>query len=365
MDYKSLIINKSALKRIFYIYIPLAAAIYFLLLGAAWLTDKPPSPPLALEQSFDGKLPIVYDENYNMGFFGLENLHHFDTAKYRKIHDALVAAQAVKPEQFIPAAIPDRKMLEIAQTPEYLDSLSSSVTLARIIEVNVLKFFPSHLSNNLILQPMLYQTGGSLLAARAALKSGWAINLGGGFHHAARDKGEGFCALADISLIVKYLRQEKLAQKIMIVDFDAHQGNGFGRDFIGDSDVFIVDAYNKDVYPNDIDAKRGIDVAVELDAFTGDTEYLQKLRKGLDRAFAEFTPDFIIYNAGTDILAGDPLGALDISPKGVAARDELVFSKALDAKIPVVMLLSGGYQKTNAQVISDSILNLKDKFKIF
>lgn len=227
-----------------------------------------------------------------------------------------------------------------------------------------MRFFPSRLSRQIVLLPMLYQTGGSLLAARAALVHGWAINLGGGFHHGSFADGQGFCPLADISLIVKNLRLAKKAEKFMIIDLDAHQGNGHGRDFIGDDDTYILDVYNAEIYPQDIVAKAGIDLAVELSSFTGDTEYLAAVGRALQQAFETFTPDMVIYVAGTDILSGDPLGGMDISPQGVIRRDEMVFAQALQRKIPIVMLLSGGYQKSNADVIARSIRNLDQRFDL-
>ena len=66
----------------------------------------------------------------------------------------------------------------------------------------------------------------------------------------------------------------------------------------------------------------------------------------------------MIYNAGTDCMAGDQLGRLNISPQGIILRDETVFEECFKAKVPIVMVLSGGYQKTNAPVIADSIQNL-------
>lgn len=365
MDWKSLIINKAAVKRIFYIYIPVLLGCFVALTAAAFLTTAKASPPLDLAQDFKGKLPIVYSDNYNIEFFGLEKAHPFDSVKYRRVMDFLLAARALKREQVIPAAQPGEELLLLAHSREYLDSLKSPWTLARITEMHFLRMFPAKLAYNIVLATMLFQTGGSLLAAKAALGKGWAINLGGGFHHASYANGQGFCPLADISLIVKYLRREKLAQKVMIIDLDAHQGNGHGRDFIGDADVFIVDVYNSYIYPGDTPAKEGIDLKVELEPYTADTEFLQKTRKALDKAFAAFASDLVIYNAGTDILIGDELGALDITREGVIKRDELVFEKALGAKIPVVMLLSGGYQKSNAEVIAASILNLKEKFGLF
>ena len=112
------------------------------------------------------------------------------------------------------------------------------------------------------------------------------------------------------------------------------------------------------IYPNDIKARLAIDRNVELSSGIGDIDYLDRLAGELELAFRDFAPDLIIYNAGTDILAGDPLGRMNISEQGIIDRDEMVFRKALSKKVPIVMLLSGGYQKENAAVIAKSIENI-------
>lgn len=161
---------------------------------------------------------------------------------------------------------------------------------------------------------MRYQTGGSILASKLALQNGWSINLGGGFHHCSSSNGGGFCAYADISLIIhKLVVEERQLDKVMIVDLDAHQGNGHARDFLNNKNVFIFDMYNAFIYPRDHAAKNGIDMAVELKPHTNDETYLAKLRKFLDLSLTKFQPEMIVYNAGTDILLGDPLGMLDIT----------------------------------------------------
>ena len=75
-----------------------------------------------------------------------------------------------------------------------------------------------------------------------------------------------------------------------------------------------------------------------------------------------FKPDFVIYNAGTDCLEGDPLGQLSLSAEGIIKRDEAIFRICMNQKIPVMMILSGGYQQVNAEVIANSIENLYEKF---
>merc|ERR1712232_116127 len=110
---------------------------------------------------------------------------------------------------------------------------------------------------------------------------------------------------------------------------------------------------------------QAIDLSVTFNSHANDKEYLDKVKGHLPNALDEFKPHFVIYNAGTDILIGDALGNMDISKEGVAKRDHIVFAECLKRNIPFVMLLSGGYQASNADVIAASILSLDDHFKLF
>ncbi|GAQ78543.1 Predicted histone deacetylase [Klebsormidium nitens] len=133
------------------------------------------------------------------------------------------------------------------------------------------------------------------------------------------------------------------------------------RDFLDDKRVYILDMYNREIYPRDGPAKKAISRAVELRSGTGDQEYLRLLEMNLKAAFSEFEPDLVVYNAGTDVLQGDPLGRLDVTEEGVVARDEMVFQHARSRSIPIMMVTSGGYQRSNARVIADSVANLAAK----
>ncbi len=212
--WKTRIYNKNVLKRALYIYLPIVLILFVMLNAAAKFSENTDNGILDPAQSFKDSIPIVYNENYNIEFWGLEEFHPFDTKKYRHIHEELRSEAGDAVNKFIMAAKPGSDLLHLAHSPEYLQSLESSWTLARITELGFLRFFPDKLSKNLILEPMLYQMGGSLMAAQAALDHGWAINLGGGFHHASASSGGGFCALADIGLVIKFLRKEgKIASK--------------------------------------------------------------------------------------------------------------------------------------------------------
>ncbi|XP_074054473.1 histone deacetylase 11 isoform X3 [Macrotis lagotis] len=234
-----------------------------------------------------------------------------------------------------------------------------SFVVATITEIPPVVLLPNFLVQRHVLRPLRTQTGGTIMAGKLAIERGWAINIGGGFHHCSSDKGGGFCAYADITLSIKFLfdRVEGVS-KATIIDLDAHQGNGHERDFMNDSRVYIMDVYNRNIYPGDTFAKRAIKRKVELDWGTGDNEYLRKVAEHTEKALKEQPPDVMIYNAGTDILEGDPLGGLSISAEGIVKRDELVFRAARKHNVPIFMVTSGGYQKHTARIIADSILNL-------
>lgn len=213
---------------------------------------------------------------------------------------------------------------------------------------------------------MLIATKGSLDAACLAFEFGWGINLSGGYHHASLYNGEGFCIYSDITLIVKYLNDwfPDRNIKFMIIDLDAHQGNGYEKDLINHDNVFILDAYNPNIYPNDNYAKKGIRCDININRNDDDKSYLSKVKENIINSIDEFSPSFIIYNAGTDCLDGDPLGRLSISKEGIIKRDELIFEFAINNKIPIVMLMSGGYQRSNGEIIGESIGNLIRKFNL-
>lgn len=173
-------------------------------------------------------------------------------------------------------------------------------------------FLPACILRWRVLDPMLYATQGSIDASCIALDKKWAINIGGGYHHASSNSGGGFCVYADITLAVRHLRQfhGDRVQKVMIIDLDAHQGNGHENDFVDDNQTFIIDFYNHYIYPNDIEAKRGISVDITVASRDEDEIYMNKLRKVIPESLNTFKPDFVIYNAGTDCLRNDPLGSM-------------------------------------------------------
>jgi acetoin utilization deacetylase AcuC-like enzyme len=181
--------------------------------------------------------------------------------------------------------------------------------------------------------------GGTLAAARASLREGVGSNLAGGTHHAFPDHGEGFCVLNDVAIAIRALRRERLIGRAAVVDCDVHQGNGTAAIFEGDSAVFTFSMHGAKNYPL---FKTRSSLDVELADGTADEEYLAALARNLPRVFAH-APDIVFYLGGADPFAGDKLGRLSLSIRGLRARDEAVLRACRERGTPAVTVMSGGY----------------------
>ena len=308
------------------------------------------------------RIPIAYHPKYNISAGGIEKCHPFDSQKYGNVYKSL----SFQGPHLVPIKCP-RAILRAVHPFTFLLSLCYSFQIFRAVEIPIF-ILPAFLLRWRVLDPMLYATYGSIMAGCAAVENGkWGINLSGGYHHASSTSCGGFCIYADITLTIYWLRRwfpEKV-KKVMIIDLDAHQGNGHERDFLSDPNTFIIDFFNDGIYPGDFEARNAISYQEHFDMFHGDKVFNTKLKEALNSSFSQFTPDFILYNAGTDCMEGDPLGRMSLSIQGIIKRDQIVFKHSLKHSVPVLMVLSGGYQKQNAPTIASSISNLKEKFNLY
>ena len=279
----------------------------------------------SLEQPEDIKLkfkdlasqvtPIVYSKGYNITACGFEKCHPFDSTKYKRIWDFIMHSEVINIEKlrcYHDVKLPSRKWLLEVMSPIYLLKFNLSICVNKFVELP-LCFLPGWFLRSQLLEPMMLGSVGSVEAAYLALYRGWAINLSGGFHHASRSNGEGFCVIPDITFVTHFLRKIYGVRKILIIDLDAHQGNGHERDHMEDRYVNIIDAYNHSIYPGDVYAKQAITHDIRISHSTSDGRFLADVEKALKEAMESFDPDFVIYNAGTDCLENDPLGGVSIS----------------------------------------------------
>lgn len=181
---------------------------------------------------------------------------------------------------------------------------------------------------------------GTINCCHYAMNDGISLNVAGGTHHAFRDRGEGFCLLNDMAVAANYLMHKQLAQQILIIDLDVHQGNGTAKIFENEPRVFTFSMHGGHNYPFH---KENSDLDIPLKDRTGDDEYLRSLSDTLPALIQKIKPDFAFYLSGVDILASDKFGKLNVSIEGCKKRDEIVFQSLKENNIPVVVAMGGGY----------------------
>jgi acetoin utilization deacetylase AcuC-like enzyme len=193
-----------------------------------------------------------------------------------------------------------------------------------------------------LVQAVWLAAGGSSLAGQRALADGWAANIGGGFHHACPDHGEGFCAIHDVAVAIRHLQFHRAIETALVVDTDVHQGNGTAEIFGGDGTVYTLSLHQEHNYPY---PKSMSTLDVNLPDGMGDHDYLAILEKHLHRAFQDFSPQILFYVAGADPYREDELGGLKLTMEGLARRDALVCDYARQHRVPLVITLAGGYAR--------------------
>ncbi len=304
-------------------------------------------------------VPLIYHPKYNITAFGLERLHPFDSVKYGRIHDWLIRQGIRKPGDFTAPRACTPEDLRRVHTAEYLQRLKSRAELYRILEVSAVRYLPSWFTDWRVLAPMRLAAGGTVLACQLAREQGLAINLGGGYHHASHDHTHGFCVYADTPLALKTMHDEKPFRSVLVVDTDAHQGDGTADTIRDWPWAHMVDFFEDALFPK---PKSKEEFPVPLRSNLGGAEYLDILRDNLAVALDRFEPEFVVYNAGSDVLLSDPITTLMLSPQEMAERDLHVVSEVRSRGIPLAMVLSGGYGPQSWQSHAQSIEAIVTRF---
>ena len=312
---------------------------------------------------------LVFSPKYDLTLYGLERLHPFDGRKYSRAWGRISEALGERAAALLdtPEAPVSDDRLRLVHSQAYLDRLASSTeAIAGALELPFLRLLPHSMLKSRVLTPMRLATQGTILAMGHALDGTTAMNIGGGYHHAFPDHGEGFCLYADVPVALAHHREAGAIgadEPILLIDLDAHRGNGFFAAFQDDPAVHILDLYNAQRYPGMFDGDEDRHpYQVPMRAGRTDEDY----RAALDRELPEFlgsvhSPRLAIYNAGTDIIAGDRLGGHAVSYHGVAARDRLIVDTLAERDIPAVIVTSGGYSKASHRLIADLAIYLVER----
>lgn len=313
---------------------------------------------------------LIYSDAYYLPI----GEHVFPAEKYRRIRDRLIATGVAGTKDFLePQPASDQDIL-LVHKPEYVQKLKTG-TLSQREEMEMEVPYSRDLADAFWLA-----AGGSILAARQSLTDKVCISIGGGFHHAFPDHGEGFCMIHDVAVAIRRLQRDDLIRTAMTVDCDVHQGNGTAAIFAGTrtassllpsassstlqhpegtsrggkmrqahaGDVFTVSLHQHNNYPL---WKPPSSIDIDLPDGTGDDDYIAWLDNALSSGLRQFEPDLICYIAGADPYREDQLGGLNLTIEGLKRRDDLVFQVARARGIPVMVTFAGGY----AQNVEDTV----------
>jgi acetoin utilization deacetylase AcuC-like enzyme len=273
---------------------------------------------------------LVYHAGYDLNLGD----HVFPSQKFRLVHDRLLQEGFAVPEDFVePQPAPDEDILLVHQR-EWVDRLKhGTLSFYDLLKLEV------PYSRQMV-RAFWLAAGGTTLAARLALRDGIGFNLGGGFHHAFPDHGEGFCAINDIAVAIRRLQREGRIERAMVVDCDVHQGNGTATIFSSDPRVFTLSIHQFNNYPAE---KPPSNIDINLPDETPDDEYLERLRGAFVPALVDFQPQMLVYVAGADPYYQDQLGGLSLTIEGLKSRDRVVLTGALMHRVPVATVFAGGY----------------------
>lgn len=268
--------------------------------------------------------------------------HVFPAQKYRLVRERLLEAGIADHGDFVaPHPATDEDLLRV-HTPEYVRKLQQghfSVAELTVLEVPWSKA---------LAQASWLAAGATTEAARCARRDACAVAIGGGFHHAFPDHGEGFCLVHDVAVAIRALRAAGSVGRVAILDLDVHQGNGTAAIFGADADTFTVSLHQQANYPA---CKPPSRIDVGLPDRIGDAEYLAALEGPLGAAL-DFAPDLLFYLAGADPYEHDLLGGLGLTLGGLGERDRRVFAAARRAGVPVAVTLAGGYAAKTSDTVT-------------
>jgi acetoin utilization deacetylase AcuC-like enzyme len=296
---------------------------------------------------------LVYDDRYDLNL----GAHVFPSQKYRLVYQALLSEGLAQPADFlVPQAASDEDVLRV-HSREYVHKLkTNTLTATERMRLEI------PYSKELI-EAVWLSAGGSILAAQKAQSDRFAVNVGGGFHHAYPEHGEGFCVIHDVAIAVRRMQFDQAIETAMVVDTDVHQGNGTAAIFGGDGNVFTLSIHQENNYPY---PKPPSNVDVDLPDGLGDDDYLAILEKHLMQSFHDFHPDLLFHVAGADAYREDQLGGLKLTMNGLKKRDELVYEHARRLGVPVAITLAGGYARDVADTVQihvNTILAARDSAK--
>lgn len=284
-------------------------------------------------------LRIAYSPIYK---YELPEGHRFPMIKYELLPEQLLYEGTVSEANFFHPEPAAEEVITRTHEPGYWNRLKNLELSEK--EIRAIGFPLSEI----LVRRGTHISNGTVQCALYAQQYGVAMNVAGGTHHAFSYKGEGFCLLNDIAIAANYLLDRKLAQRILIVDLDVHQGNGTAQIFRNEARVFTFSLHGARNYPT---RKEPSDLDIGLPDKTTDEYYLRVLQQVLPRLLDTFQPEFLFYLSGVDVLSTDKLGRLSLTLDGCRRRDLFVLESCRRNGIPVAVSMGGGYSERIAHIV--------------
>lgn len=200
----------------------------------------------------------------------------------------------------------------------------------------------------MLIERTLRSVGATVAASRHALEQGCGLQISGGYHHAHRDHGSGFCLFNDLVIAAQACLDEGRCEQVLLVDLDVHQGDGSAALCAGRRDIITLSLHGEHNFPHH---KATSHLDFPLPSGMTDDAYLTTLQQALSLALRLYSPDLILYQAGVDVHHADELGYLSLSDEGVRLRDAMVFDCAIKHGLPVAAVPGGGYRRDWQQLI--------------
>ena len=296
---------------------------------------------------------IAFSERY---VHQLPKKHRFPMLKYELLPKQLMhEGIAVRENFFLPKDALEKDILEVHNINYWNRLVQLNLSPSEIRSIG----FPL---SQLLIEREINIAGGTLQCITYAIQYGISFNIAGGTHHAFSDRGEGFCMLNDQAIGANYVLRNEKANRVLIIDLDVHQGNGTAEIFKNDSRVFTFSMHGAKNYPI---KKEQSDLDIGLEDGCKDEDYLALLIKHLNVVIKDFSPDFIFYQAGVDVLATDKLGRLGLTKVGCKRRDQYVLEFAKREQIPLVVCMGGGYSPNIKDIIEAHTNTFKIAQQIF
>jgi acetoin utilization deacetylase AcuC-like enzyme len=275
---------------------------------------------------------VVYSPAYRIDI----GTHVFPTRKYHLLYDRIRAS--APPAVFVEPPPASWEQLLAVHTQEYLTKLQTGDLAVEELALLEVPWSPE------IVEGFRAMTGGTIDAARLALSGAHpsrAFHIGGGFHHAFANHGEGFCLFNDVAVAIRVLLDDGRIERAAVIDLDVHHGNGTAFIFEDDRRVFTFSMHQQHNYPS-FKPRGSLDIG--LADGTRDETYLMRLEAALPQVLAQ-APQIVFYLAGADPYEDDQLGGLGLTKAGLRTRDRMVMKGCADERVPVVVLLAGGYAR--------------------